>query len=335
MSASEPMLSTEDEKAEFMICIKALDDIPLEIRANVSDTIETIKQRYRNVTGMAVEHQIYVYRGLEMNNKDTLSKYKINKYTTIHAAITRREESAREREDEFAYLQDDEDVKFNQQLALDNTNLQNDDDLNIDPALIDRPYYDFLTCCTGYCTLCCLLPLICAPDIIALNVVNSWETQYDASQQNEEWNACIWNDEYVMHLPLFLTIGSLWSIISYSLFALWFFWYLKTSSYIVMHRVRAQQLEWEGLAGIMASTRFMNNVWCFLSLGLLVFSCIGIHIHDQQMVAVNDCKYSSIGVLVLSWSAIHLVLSFVICGTLCLVSCCFMSSDNIFTNVQV
>lgn len=51
-------------------------------------------------------------------------------------------------------------------------------------------------------------------------------------EDDGEWNECIWNESYAINISLFLNIGSLWSIISYSLFGLWFFWYLK-----VLHAV--------------------------------------------------------------------------------------------------
>eukprot|EP01084_Bolivina_argentea_P050383 92638_1 len=227
MSASQECLITDDEK-EFILHINVLDQSSVDITAYISDTIQIIKQKYTDLTETPIELQRYVYRGLEMNNNEPLSKYKINKETTIHAAIRKTQQQLeQERQQEFSYLNNDEEAKLNQNMNINDNNIaannnnNNNNNNQLDPALVDRPFFDFLTCCTGYCTLCCLLPLISAPDIIALNVVNNWEINYN--EENNEWNECIWSNDYSINISLFLNIGSLWSIISYSLFALWFF----------------------------------------------------------------------------------------------------------------
>ena len=147
-----------------------MDNDPILITATETDTIQIIKEKLCNITGTAIEMQRYVYRGLEMENHHTLKQYNITKDTTIHAAIRRSEqELARQRQREFSYLGDDEDAQnADQQIPV------VDDDDDFDPLSVDPPFFDFLTCCTAYCALCCILPLLCCPDIIALNVVNDW-----------------------------------------------------------------------------------------------------------------------------------------------------------------
>merc|ERR1711920_175623 len=112
-----------------------------------------------------------------------------------------------------------------------------------------------------------------------------------------------------MSVSVFLNLGSLWSIISYSLFGLWFFWYLKTSSFLVMNRVRANQIEWKGIIKVLTSTKVMNLLWYFLWIGLLILSLIGIYMHNSEMSV--DCQYSEIGIILVIWSGVHFLISFI------------------------
>eukprot|EP01084_Bolivina_argentea_P132952 234618_1 len=123
MSASQDLLLTADEK-EFILHIKAVDKLPLEIPAHTSDTIKIIKQKYCDLTETPIESQIYVYRASKMNNTDTLSKYKINTDTTIHAVIKKtqqqilREIQTTDEDSNNAYNEDDSNEEEEIQISI-------------------------------------------------------------------------------------------------------------------------------------------------------------------------------------------------------------------------
>ena len=303
MSVDDNKDDEQENDSSFSILIKALDFSNREIRAaNHLETIQSIKQKYCNLTGKAVETQILLFRGVRLKNNARLLDYKISANAILHVVFKRASQNS----DNPLNASNTEQMHL-----LSHHNVHHRD------FRVHREYVSFMTCFAAYAGICCLLPLISLPDIVTLIIVNDYSFNYSKDNVTRE---CVWTMDDDINISYFLNIGSAVAVLIYLSFALWMFWRMKMQNFMDAHNVQQEELRLNCCNRMMLNKRHMTNFWAILNFGMLIIAAFGIQLYEKDLI--KTCKTAEMGLLLIVWSCVHFVLSFCICWPLC-ASCYF------------
>ena len=360
--------SAEDDDPEFKICIKGLDSSNTEIVARKSDLIETIKQRYFQITGKPVDAQRLIFRGGELKNYEPLHYYGITGNAILHVAFKRLPQSQnnnnqQQQQQQIANNNNNNNQGlfgniFNRNIPQNINNNNNNNNNQMDEErlnLLANPNNDRNRIPVGninnnqqiqnnrmdvdnglFSVITCITAygiVCCIVPLISIpdivTLIMVNDWDFNYNERNTERD-CIWSVSEKVNISWFLNIGSIIAILIYLAFALWLFWYLKVSNLIQQNGIQPQRLQFEGCYAVLASTKTMNYIWWILNFGLLCIASYGIGIYENDLN--RNCRVEEIGILLIVWSIIHLLFSFCICCPLCC-SCLFgMNSNNVFAN---